>query len=101
MDQATALAAGASQGAQEQAKVLAKAVTPKTSRRRISRNLTELFAPKTLSPLALKSGKNRYSWQSLMPSQPEPRETYSMDFGFVPDQNPGVLGNKVSVWGQS
>ena len=81
--------------------MLAKAVTLKNSCHHISRNLTELFAPKMLSPLVSKSGKNCCSWQSLMPSQTEARERYSVDFGLVPDQNAGVLGNKASAWGQN
>ena len=54
--------------------MLAKVITLKNSCHRVSRNLTELFVPKTSPPLALKSGKNHCSWQSLLPSQPEPRE---------------------------
>lgn len=36
-----------------------------------------------------------------MLSKPEPGDKYSVDFGFFPDQNAGILENKVSVWSQN
>lgn len=90
MDQATASAARATQVARKGSKC-------KNQLHQISRNLGELFVLKTSFPLTLRCGKNHCSWQSLMPSQPESGDKYSVDFGFFPDQNAGVLENKVSV----